>query len=221
MAIADVLGSDADHLDAESLHGFDCQVTVVIVVEHVLRGKLGLGPVDSAVFNSVADAQDDQTIADFLEQVLNEAVLDLHGVNPKTEGTLLTVALNIIVDQTSGLELLLGQLLEAVLAIEHSGNEYRVNLGVTFAKILSANAVFNAHSSGACEHLARSLRIIGLLESIESAVSAVELVEDIDALAAIFEVFSQVGNLFLTSSTQVEVHPSDEDLLRLELLQVS
>jgi len=83
----------------------------MVVIEHVLRNHLRLGPVDGSFVNAMADAKDHKTVAHFLEQVLDEAVFNLHGVNPKTGSTLLTCALDIIIDDSGGLILLSSQLL--------------------------------------------------------------------------------------------------------------
>ena len=95
----------------------------MVVIEQVLGHQLWFTPVDRAVFNAMADAQDDQTIADLLIEVLNEAVLNLHGVDPETEGALFTSTRDIIIDDTGSFKLLLSQLLQAVLAIENGGDK--------------------------------------------------------------------------------------------------
>ena len=83
--LTDVLGADSDKLDTKGLHGGLSHVTVVVTVEHVLRGHVGLGPVDGSVINAMANAQDHKTVTHLFEKVLDEAVLQLHGVDPKTE----------------------------------------------------------------------------------------------------------------------------------------
>jgi hypothetical protein len=55
----------------------------------------------------MTNAKDDKTISHLLIQVFNEAVLNLHGIDPETEGTLFTTSLNVIIDEASSLELLL------------------------------------------------------------------------------------------------------------------
>ena len=221
VSIADILCPDSNHAYTECLHSCDGQVTVVIVVEHILRGELWLRPVDGGVINSMADAQDDQTIADFLKEVLHEAVLDLHGVDPETKSAFLAGTFDIIVNDTSSLKLLLSQFLQAVLAVEDGSDKDRVDLCVTLAEIGGSQAVLHAHCSGACEHLCSPLSVISLFKSIESAVARIELVQDVDKLSAVREISSQVCNLFLACGTQMEVHPADKNLFRFKLLEVS
>ena len=59
ISISDVLGAHSNHADSKGLHRLNGQVAVVVVIEHVLGRQLWLTPVDGAVFNAVADAQDD------------------------------------------------------------------------------------------------------------------------------------------------------------------
>ena len=121
LSISDVLGTHSNHADSKGLHCLNGQVAVMVVIEHVLGHELWFTPVDSARFNAMADAQDDQTIADLLKEILNEAVLNLHGVDPETESALFTRTRDIIIDDTGSFKLLLSQLLQAVLAIENRG----------------------------------------------------------------------------------------------------
>jgi hypothetical protein len=95
----------------------------VVVVEHVLGGQFGFRQVDAAVLDTVADSQDHEAVADFLKEVVYEAVLDLHGVDPETEDALLTGAYDVVVDKTGGLKLLSSELCEAVLAVEDGSDE--------------------------------------------------------------------------------------------------
>lgn len=168
----------------------------------------------------MADSQDDKSVTDLLKEILNEAVLDLHRVDPETKGALLTGTLDIIINDTSGLKLLLCQLLQAMLAVENGRDEDRVNLCIALADILRSQAVLNTHRGGILDHFCRSFDIISLLKSIKRAFGIVKLIQDIDQFAAIFEICAQVCNLRLASSPKVEVHPADENLLRLELLEV-
>jgi len=143
--LTDILRANTNHTNTESLHGILGQITVGVIVEHVLGDHLGLGPVDGGVVNTMADTEKDETVTDFLVEVLNEAVFDLHGVDPKTEGTLLTGSDNIVIDKTSGLNLGFIKLLKTMLGVENGSNENRVNFGVTLAKILRSKAVTDTH----------------------------------------------------------------------------
>ena len=221
VTITDVLSTDTDALNTKSGHGFNCQVAVVILVEHVLDGHLGLGPVDAAFFNAVANTENDKTVTDLLKQVLNEAVLNLHGVDPEAESALFTGCVDVVIDQTSSLKFFCGELLKTVLGVENLSDEDRVDLLVTLAKIIGTNSVLNSHSLGASNHFGGSLNIVSLLKGIEGAVGAVKLVKNVDELFAILKIFTEVGNLLLASLSQVEVHPSNEDLFRLQLLKIS
>lgn len=221
VTITDILSTDADALNSKSGHGFNCQVAVVIFVEHVLDGHLGLGPVNAAFFDAVANTENDKTVTDFLKQVLDEAVLNLHGVDPEAESALFTGGVNVVIDQTSRLKFFLSELLKTVLGVENLSNEDGVDLLVTLAKIIGTNSVLNSHSLGASNHFGGSLDIISLLKGIEGAVGAVKLVENVNELFAVLEIFTEVGNLLLASLSQVEIHPSNEDLFRLQLLKIS
>ena len=92
-------------------------------MEHVLRSHVGLGPVDSSIINTMADSEDDKTIPHFFVQIFDEAVLDLHGVDPETESTLLTTTLDVIIDESSSLELLLSKFLQTMLGVEDGSDE--------------------------------------------------------------------------------------------------
>lgn len=218
--LGNILGSNTDHLDSEELHGLLSQVAVEVSVEGILGRPVGLLHVDTGGVNAVADTQKDETIFALFKQVLDEAVLDLHRVDPESEGALLTGALNVIVDDAGLLDFFLRQLLKAVLAVEHRGNENRVNLRISFKEIAGANAVLDSHGGRRCEHLGGSRFIVGLIESVQGAVGGVELVKHVDEGSAILEVSAKVTNLWLISLLEMEVHPAEQDVFRLHLLQL-
>ena len=107
MAFSDILGTHANHANTKGAHGCFSQITVVVHMEHVLWSHVGLGPVDTGIINTMTNTKDDKTISHFFVQIFDEAVLNLHGIDPETEGTLLTTSLNVIIDEASSLELLL------------------------------------------------------------------------------------------------------------------
>ena len=218
--IDNVLSTYADTFDTKEFHGLLRQCSVVAVVEQVLGCHFRLAPIDTCLVNAVAYTQDNKSIADFLKQVLDEAVRNLHRVDPETNGTLVTSTLNIVIDDASGFELLLSELLQTVLAVENGCDENRVDLLVSFDKISGTDAVLHAHGLRASDHLFCALDIVALLESIKSAVSWVKLVEHIDQLSAVLEVLSKVRYRLLTSSAKVEVQPADKNALSLQLLQI-
>ena len=191
------------------------------VIEQVLGCHFGLAPIDTCLVNAVAYSQNNKSIADFLKQVLDEAVGNLHRVDPETNGTLVTSTLNIVIDDASGFELLLSELLQTVLAVENGCDENGVDLLVSLDKISGTDAVLHAHGLRASDHLFCALDIVALLESIKSAVGWVKLIEHIDQLSAVFEVLSKVRDRFLAGSTKVEVEPAYKDALSLKLLQIS
>ena len=107
VTISDILRTNTNHAHTKELHGLHSQITVVVAVEHVLRSHVRLAPVDAGIVNAMTNAKDDKTISHLLIQVFNEAVLNLHGIDPETEGTLFTTSLDVIIDEASSLELLL------------------------------------------------------------------------------------------------------------------
>ena len=115
------------------------------VVEQVLGSHFRLAPVYTCLVDTVANSKNNKTIADFFKQVLDEAVRNLHRVDPETNGTLVTSTLNIIINDASSFELLLCQLLQTVLAVENSCDKNGVDFLVSLYKILGTNAIFNAH----------------------------------------------------------------------------
>jgi len=123
-AFTNILSANTYHTDTKGFHSVLSQVTVMVVVEHVLGNHLGFGPVDRGFVDAMANAQDNETVTDFLEKILNEAVLDLHRVDPETKSTLLTRARDIIVDDTTSLNLISSQLLKTVLNVEDCGDKH-------------------------------------------------------------------------------------------------
>lgn len=189
-AVADVLRANADHLDADLLHGILSHVTVVVAVEHVLGLQVSLAQVTTVFVDAMANAQNDKTVTNLLVEVLDEAVRDLEGVDPHAMGALLAGASNIVVDDACGLELLLGQLLQAVLLVKDGCDEDRVYLRVALNQVLSTDAVLNTHGGGVVDGLSGTLNIVSLLKSVKGAVSTVELVEHVEQLLAVLEVTS-------------------------------
>ncbi len=92
-------------------------------MEWVLWSPVGLFHVNTGGVDAVANANEDKTIATLLIQLLDEAVLNLHRVDPKSEGALLASTLNIVVDYTCLLDFFLSKLLQTMLAVENCGNE--------------------------------------------------------------------------------------------------
>ena len=75
-----------------------------------------------------SNTEDNKTVPHFFIQIFDKAVLDLHGVDPETESTLLTASLNVIIDEASSFELLLSKFLQTVLGVEDSSDEDGVYL---------------------------------------------------------------------------------------------
>ena len=123
VAISDILGTNSNRTDTKSLHSCNSQITVVVLMEHVLRGHVGLRPVDTGIIDTVANTEDNKTIPHFFVQIFDKAILDLHGVDPETEGTLFTTSLDVIIDEASSFELLLSKFLQTVLGVEDSSDE--------------------------------------------------------------------------------------------------
>ena len=220
VSVTNIRRINTDHLDTEELHGVSGQVTVVILIEDRLGLHLRLGPVDASVVDAMADAEDDETITNLFVKVIDEAVLDLHGVDPETVGALLFAALDVVVDDAASLNLLLGELLETMLAVEDGSDEDGVDLSVALDQVAWSNGVLDAHGGGVGNHFGGSLNIIGLLEGVKAAVFAIKLVENVEELFGVLEGLSKVCNLFLLSRSQVEVHPAEQHILRLLLLQI-
>ena len=100
----------------------------------------------------------------------------MHGVDPETESALFTSARYIIIDDTGSFELLLSQLLQAVLAVEDGGDKDGVNLSVALADISRSQAVLNTHGLRIGDHFCGPLEIISLLKCIKRAVCTIKLV---------------------------------------------
>ena len=84
---------------------------------------------------------------------------------------------------------------------------------VALAKILWANAITYAHGLRACNHLGGSFKVVSLFKGVKTAIGRVELIKHIDELSAVSEVSAKVGNRLLIGFGQVEVHPTDQNLL--------
>ena len=115
------------------------------IVEQVLGCHFRFAPVDTCLINAVAYSQNNKSVADLFKEVLDEAVGNLHRVDPEANGTLVTSTLNIIIDDASSFELFLSELLQTVLAVENGSNKNGVDLLVSLDKISGTNAVVNAH----------------------------------------------------------------------------
>ena len=220
MAICNILSANTNHFDACFSHGFLSEVGIVAHIKEVLGFHVRLCPVNAALVHVVTDPQNHKPVTNLLKQVLDEAAFNLHRVDPGAENSLLLRSIDVVVDEASSLKLLLSELLETVLAVEHGSDENRVDLGVALHKIVCANDVVDTHGSRVCNHKAGALQVVAFFEGVERAVGGVELVEHVDALPCICKVSAQVADWLLTGSGEVEVHPADEDFLLLELLEV-
>ena len=58
VAISDILGTNSNHADTKSLHSLNSQITVVVLMEHVLWSHVGLRPVYTGIIDTVANTED-------------------------------------------------------------------------------------------------------------------------------------------------------------------
>jgi len=145
VAIRDVLSANTDHLNTNRSHSILSELGIVADIEEILALHLRLGPVDRALLNAVANTEDNQTIANLLKEVLDKAVGNLHGIDPETHNALLFRGLNIIIDEASSFELLRGQFLQTVLAVEDCSDKDRVDFAVSLDEILGSDHIVDTH----------------------------------------------------------------------------
>lgn len=224
VSIANIFGTDANHLDLEFASGVESSLAVDTCLEHILGLLLDVSPVDNLVVDPVDDFTQDVAIAHILIEVVDKHALDSKGIDPESESSLFAGSLDIVVVVDSSLDgflLLSVEIWEAVLCVEDLGDEHTVYLGVALDDISCADNILTADGSRVVDCDLSAFDVVLLGESIKRALVLVELVQDIDDLLTVGEVLAQVVNLSLSSIPQVPVHPSLEDLFDSELLEVT
>lgn len=129
-----------------------------------------------------------------LVQVIDEHAFNVEGVDPQSEGTLLSGALHgVIVGETCSFESLFfffGELLKAVLGVENFGDIDRVGFCVSFNKVFSIHDMGDTHSVGVVDQRLGALEVVGFAEVVQGALLLVQLVEHVAEGIAVLKVFT-------------------------------
>jgi len=118
-----------------------------------------------------------------------------------------------------------------VAGVEHLSNKDGVDLSVTLDKILALADFPNANLLGLIDHLIVAFgevilgegRQAGSSEALFGTIASglVELVEHVGHRLTVGNILTQVGDAaFLAGLLEVVVHPSDEDIFGLQLVEV-
>mmetsp|Transcript_7936 Transcript_7936/g.13318 ORF Transcript_7936/g.13318 Transcript_7936/m.13318 type:complete len:315 (-) Transcript_7936:704-1648(-) len=221
LALGDVDAAHADELDLELLAGLNHGVVVDVLAEVVLGLRVDLLPLDNALVDLVQHFVEEDAVLDLLTQVVHVDILDAQRVDPQSEGSLLSGALDVVVDHGSGLVLLGSQVLETVLGVEDVGDEKSVDLHVSSRDVAGSDHVGHAQGQGVRDHLLGSGLETLIVHSVQRALRGVESVEHVEEGDGVREVLSEVGDLLgLACLAEVVVDPSDEDGLGGELEQI-
>ena len=86
-----------------------------------------------------------------------------------------------------------------MFAVEHRGNEDRINLGISLDKVISADAILYTHGLRASNHFGCALQVITLFKCIKCAIFWVKLMENVYAFFGIFKVSTEVSDWLTTS----------------------
>ena len=100
-----------------------------------------------------------------------------------------------------------------MLHVKDSGDEHRVDSGITFEKITCSDTVLDTHGFRAGNHLGCSFPIVSFFESIKSAVLAVKLIENINESLRVLEILTKILDLRLSGRSKMEIHPAKKYFL--------
>jgi hypothetical protein len=194
VGVEDVLGADADQVD---LHLFACiegNLAVDALLEHVVSVLFDTVPLNDCGVDLVDNLEQEITGPALLVQVIDEHAFNVEGVDPQSEGTLLSGAFHgVIVGETCSFESLFfffGQLLKAVLGVENFGDIDRVGFGVSFNEVFSIHDMGNTQSVGVVDQRLGALEVVGFAEVVQGAFLLVQLVEHVADGIAVLKVFT-------------------------------
>jgi hypothetical protein len=180
VALLNVRRTNTDQLDLEASASIECNLAVDALLEVVVGVLLDSVPFDNVGVDLVNHLEEDLTVTDILVQVVNVDTFNFEGVDPEAELALLTGTSNIVVNNTSLLEvilLLLVQLFKTVASVEDLSNVDGVNTCVTLVPVISGDKLCNTESVGVFYHITGTLSSVLIVDVGDGAELLIELVE--------------------------------------------
>lgn len=182
VALLDILRTDADQLDFKGSASIESNLAVDTLLKVVVGVLFDSIPLDNVRVDLVDHLQEDLTVTDILVQVVDEDTFNSKGVDPQAELALFAGTSNVVVHNSSLLEvilLLLGKLLETVASVEDLSYVDGIDTGITLVPVISGDKLSNTESVGVLDHPTGALSHVLIVDVIERAKLLVELVENV------------------------------------------
>ena len=164
VGLEDVRGADANQVDLHLVACIEGDLAVNAHLKHVVCVFFDTVPLNDCGVDLVNNLEQEITGSALLVQVIDEHAFNVEGVDPQSEGTLLSGALHgVIVGETCSFESLFfffGELLKAVLGVENFGYKDRVSFRVRF------NEVGGIHDMGYSKSVSVGDQRLGTLEVV-------------------------------------------------------
>ncbi len=183
VGLEDVGGADANQVDLHLVACIEGDLAVDAHLEHIVCVFFDTVPLNDVGVDLVDDLEQKLAVSAFFVQVVDEHAFNVKGIDPQSEGTLLSGAFNgVIVDETSSFKLLLlffVQLFKAVLCVENLGNKDRVSFRVRFNEVCGIHDMGDSESVRVPDHRLGTLEVVCFTDVAEGALRLIQLVKHV------------------------------------------